>query len=120
MLRAEKSLIAPKRTTNQSNDVCLTIDVDNKIVRSKTAISGVNKRPKRKKSTRVTVSGPYKYRQGQRDGPEDFKITGYPRPARTRTKNTNSFMDQVDFNQVRITHIQTCATSYKELRIKSL
>ena len=39
-------------------------------------------RPERKKTTRVTVSGPYKYRQGQRDGPEDFKITGYPRPAR--------------------------------------
>ena len=77
-------------------------------------------RPKRKKTTRFTVSGLYKYRQGQRDGPEDFKITGCPGPARISTKNTNSFMDQVDFNQVRIAHIQTCATSYKELRIKSL
>ena len=65
-------------------------------------------RPKRKKTTRVTVSGPYKYRQGQRDGPEDFKITGCQRPARTRIKKTNRFKDQVDFNQVSITyrHVQ--------------
>ena len=63
-------------------------------------------RPKLKKTTRVTMSGPYKYRQGQRDGPEDFKITVCPRPVRTWTKNTDSFMDQVDFNQVKITHIR--------------